>query len=102
MGRGRSDGRVAERASQGWPRLAEEATQGGEPPGRSRALGEGNLWLLFVLSILYLLSKESLPLVSVCKSPFQTKGNKKQVIFMSHKIVLKHKSICFTRSTFLL
>lgn len=65
-------------------------------------LEKGISWLLFVLYVLYLLSKESLPLFSVCKSPFQTrKGNKKQIIFMSHKIVLKPKSICFTKSTFL-
>lgn len=66
-----------------------------------KALPEkGCSWLGFVLHVFYLRSKESLPLIPPYGqiSLSNMTGNKRQITFMSHKVVLKHKSICLAKS----
>lgn len=100
MGLGRSHRRVSEKASQDWQRKAAGRVSWKEAvlPGEGDSCG----WGLF--NILCWLSK-GIPSLNPWKRIFLStkKGNKKSIYFsVIREVVLKQKSICLTKFTFLL
>lgn len=93
MGLGRSDGMVSERASRDWLCRAEGRAIRTE--GRSSALGEG-MFLVGVCVTRFIFAIKGVPPLDPYGqiSLSNMKGNKKQITFLSRKVVLKHKSIC--------